>query len=241
LGTCEEVVEQGGLGEPCYPNGTCDDTLTCDSERICSESVCQPANIVFLNRNGGTFYSGNADDSVTNTAVSLMATSVSDFEFSAWLYNDATWNSVMTTMADIFSPFDILVTDTDPGAVDHIEIVLTNDTSGSVFPGPDGYYVAASNCEGAQRPVVFVFATTVGDSAVAIATFAAKGVAITQGLDWVTDCDDIMTWDVSCSGDHFSNTDLSCGASVANDCTCGGASQNSYLMLLEKFGVNSCQ
>src|SRR5215211_7789661 len=73
---------------------------------------------VFLNRcAGGCVITYGTTDSRTNKSQIGRGT------LSAYKYGDASWNAVVACIKETFSPFNLRVTDKDPGAtVEHFEI-----------------------------------------------------------------------------------------------------------------------
>src|SRR5262245_51769619 len=76
--------------------------------------------IIFLNRCvGGCKVTNGFTDSRTNKS------SIGAGTLTAFSYGDASWNGVVACMKKVMDPFNVTVTDVDPGPnVDHFEIMI---------------------------------------------------------------------------------------------------------------------
>src|SRR5690242_9116089 len=83
------------------------------------EDAPTPAVVIYLNADGGTFRPG-ADDA--RVAASSLVAETS--RIPAWTVPADDWRTVKTCIADELAPFDMIVTDRDPGDVPHDEIVI---------------------------------------------------------------------------------------------------------------------
>lgn len=191
--------------------------------------------IIFMNRNGGTYTRG-WDDSRSNVS-SIVDSST---KFPAFSYGDAKWNAVMECVRSIYAPFNVEVTDVDPGNTPHVECV-TSGSPTALGQDPRVGGVAPFNCEIIENAVVFAFAEVSGGDVQQICETAAQETAHAFGLDHEVNCRDPMTYlgwcsDGSTPDKQFQDTYSSCGEYRARDCTCGGTTQNSYQKLMEALG-----
>src|SRR5689334_23139463 len=74
--------------------------------------------VIYLNKGGTTLSPGN-NDSRTNKS-SLVNSTVAIPAYNATAAN---WSSLMTCFRDMFSRWDVTITDVDPGNVPHIEAI----------------------------------------------------------------------------------------------------------------------
>ena len=74
--------------------------------------------IIYLNKGGVTLSPGN-NDARTNRSTLVNST----VAVPAWNPSAATWTGVMTCFRDMFSRWDVTITDVDPGNVPHIESI----------------------------------------------------------------------------------------------------------------------
>lgn len=162
---------------------------------------------------------------------------------------DAIWNALMQCMREVYSPFNVTVTDQKPltGISYHMAIVAGNP--GNIGYGTDILGVAplASDCSPQDNVISFSFANAhpqTGDALVKnLCWTAAQESAHAFGLDHQYEfigtgrsaCNDPMTYRVDCGGQKFfRNENSRCGEYNARECRCG-PSQNSHLKLLTVF------
>lgn len=230
---CTTSVGADPTGEASSPDGGGDVEGVGDA---CAGGIAFP---VYLSRFGGTYVPG-ADDSTMNSSSILQDTS----ELPAYPYGPASWTSLMGCVADKLAPFDVHLTDEDPGDEEHLEIVVTTTTStiGVSFDATSGGPAA---CEFNRKAVAYVFAQAVdnGDTPTgALCGSAARVIGLMANLDSVAECSDLMTHstDEGC-GQEFSDLDVACGdVGGARECMCGGATQNSHQQMLQVFGAAPC-
>jgi hypothetical protein len=200
-----------------------------------SDAYSGPPRTLFLNRAGGTYNVG-PNDSVANTQDFQMSGSVNA---PAYPYGDPEWTATRDCVAALFATFNVNVVDVDPGAVDHVEILIT--TSPQVFgfqDGVSGVAPAAGDCHLLERGLAPVFATPFGASGTRnVCEVAASMAGIIYGLDWAMHCPDVMTYMSNCGDKAFRDVTAMCGEFQARNCRCGGTTQNSYRLLLGRLGL----
>jgi uncharacterized protein (TIGR03382 family) len=193
--------------------------------------------IIYLNKNGVTLTPGN-NDSRTNRS-SLVNSTVA---VPAWNASASTWQGVKTCFADMFSRWDVEVTDVDPGNVPHIEAIFT--TSPSVIgmsSGVGGVSPFTQNCGIIENSIVFTFAGVFGNDAQTLSEVMAQEVAHSYGLDHELLASDPMTY-LNYNGNRtFKDQTVSCGEYQSRSCGIGGSvcrpSQNSVQLLNERLGL----
>ena len=187
--------------------------------------------ILFLNRCAGglTITPGNGG-SVANQSSILSGT----VNFPEFPYGDASWAQVMNEAREIFAPFNITVTDVDPGNVSHDEAIVCGTGSGAGFGGAGG--VAPFTCGVINNPITFTFAQTIGNNPRVLAEVVGQEAAHAWGLDHELLCEDPMTYLYGCGDKTFQDVNAECGESQPRQCSCGGATQNSYQHILNTFG-----
>jgi hypothetical protein len=187
--------------------------------------------ILFLNPNGGRYSTGWADDSTQNVS------SILSFEadIPAYPFGAGSWDTFMTCMRGLYAPFDIEVTDVDPGDAAHMEVVVGGHPNhigmGSGIGG-----VAPLTCGVVPNAVAYAFPETYGDDPQGICEAAGQESAHAFGLDHEYLCEDILTYLFGCGPKSFQDQDVSCGEYGARQCYCGGATQNSYQYLMGVLG-----
>lgn len=200
--------------------------------------------IVYFRREGGKYTLGEPDSRIDQT--NIHAGLLSPFEC-----GDAKWAEVMGCLKATFLPYDVQITDGDPGMQDHIETVVAG-SPGELGQGDGVGGIAPLGCGLAfDNPVAFAFTTPWSCNVDKICWAAAQETAHTLGLDHSTECTDAMTYDTDCSDmKRFRDVDKPCGEdadlppdqvpptpSGPRKCQCtGGATQNSHQTLLAIFG-----
>jgi hypothetical protein len=191
--------------------------------------------VVFMNRMGGTFTPGY-DNSSTNSSSIPSSTS----HVSAWSYGDTKWNQLMTCVRTQFEPFDIEVTDVDPGSVPHVESVV-GGTPGEVqmpqYVG--GVSPFTYDCSMIERSIVYTFSGVYGGDVQSICETVAQETAHSYGLDHELYCPDPMTYLGGCGAKSFRDHDAQCGEDSPRACACGASTQNSYQWMMARIGAGN--
>jgi MYXO-CTERM domain-containing protein len=188
------------------------------------------SNIIFLNRcEGGCTITPGFEDSRQNTSSIIASTSFLD-EFP---YGDTAWASVITCVRQIYEPFDIVITDVDPGNQPHFETIVAGDP-GDIGQPNDVGGVSPFDCGIINNAITYNFANVWPDMRDLCETIAQE-TAHAFGLDHEFLCEDPMTYLVDCGDKFFRDVDAPCGEYEARDCQCGGDTQNSYARLLGHF------
>ncbi len=190
--------------------------------------------ILYLNPHGGR-YTGSADnDSRTNRSTIVQNHVGGAIDIPSYPFGAASWANVLACVRDHFAPFDIHVTDEDPGDAPHMETVVGGSSWDMNVGGLLG--IAATPCEPVPNLVQFVFPEDMaGLGEGEICDTAAQETAHAFGLDHETLCQDVLSYG-RCGPKSFVDSNASCGEYGARGCLCGGSSQNSYRHLLDWIG-----
>lgn len=190
-----------------------------------------PPHILYLQRcSGGLDLTPGGEDSIGNTSTIVPGpVTLPDYPF-----GNESWQQVVTHSRDIFEPFNIEVTDEDPGDVPHDEAVVCGDAADVGIPGAGG--VAPFNCGIIVNPITFTFPESLGNDPRLIAEVIAQEAAHAWGLDHEFLCEDPMTYLSGCGSKYFQDIDAECGEFNARPCDCGIELQNSYQHILAAFG-----
>ncbi|MBA3456488.1 MAG: Ig-like domain-containing protein [Deltaproteobacteria bacterium] len=193
--------------------------------------------LIFMNRcpaSVGCVIKPGVDDSRTNTS------SIPDSQvtITGFKQSDAVWAKVMTCMRVTYAPFNIGVTDVDPGpGVPHYENIVGGRATelDSELAGAGG--VAPFTCDEIPNAVSFTFDVYGADSD-ALCWTAAQETAHAFGLEHEYNAADPMTYlNGGPSMKRFQATDSPCGTFSEVPCRCTGAStQNSYRYIIDMFG-----
>lgn len=202
----EAPTDAAADAAPCTPPGT-------------------PPTLVFLNRSGGTYKPG-PDDSRTNTSSMLSSASTA----LAWTIADDSWKTLIACVNQKFLPFNISVTDVDPGSAEHLEVVFADGSFPALKNGITS--VAPLKCSPVANAISFVSQTYAATPTNGCAA-AASNVAFSLGLEYVTSCPDALSFEqTDCASAAFTDVALPCGTTAAEKCQCGGGTtQNSFARL----------
>lgn len=193
--------------------------------------------LVYLNK-GAVTISPGGNDARTNQS-SLAQNQVT---LGGWNPDGALWNDTVTCLEDVFAPFEIAFTQTDPGDVPHIEAIfggkpvlfgLSNNIAG-VAP-------FTRDCSIVESSIVFTFVEVVPQNARTICEIQAQEIAHSFGLDHVVLASDLMSYLPYDGPRGFRDQVSSCGEYEPRACGLDGTvcrrGQNSVSLLNERLGV----
>jgi hypothetical protein len=195
--------------------------------------------ILFLNRCvGGCRVTAGPNDARYNTAQSTIVKM--DGTLTEWEHGDQVWNDMVDCVKEIYAPFDVQITTTDPGEkmFHHEAMVAGLPTDIGYDDNALGVAPISSTCEPYNNVISFTFANAALRNARFICEIVAQESAHAFGLDHLLDCTDPMTYLPSCGPKYFRDATNECGESTARTCFCGGSAQNSHRKLLSVFGPN---
>ena len=173
----------------------------------------------------------------------------------AWNQSDAVWDQVVTCVKDVFSPFGVTITTTNPVAAPHFEIMIAGV---STQIGLDANYLGVSpgTCSDyIPNSLVFDFANSPSYQGAVedICATAAQEIAHSFALDHVIDASDPLTYFQYSGRKRFKNAAVQCGSDCVSGqspggqnctggngqqhpCICGGNTQNSFQSIKDLFG-----
>ncbi|HUH05231.1 MAG TPA: Ig-like domain-containing protein [Kofleriaceae bacterium] len=234
----DSTIDQNAPGQP----GLADDDRPRGSyviippEDLPVEHGVQISRIIFLNRcAGGCTITPGSNDARTNKSSIVQDTvTLSEFE-----HGDAVWNDVMACVREVYLPFDVEITDVDPGMelFHHEAIVAGTAVEAGLDPRIGGIAPLAGDCRAIDNVISFSFANQYGPNALEICWTAAQETAHAFGLDHEFDCRDPMTYIPGCGQKFFRDEPIPCGETGARQCACGGSLQNSHRKLMTTFGA----
>ena len=200
-------------------------------------AVVAQSKTIYLNHTGVTLHPGN-DDSRTNTS-SIVNSNVS---VPAWNTSAANWAATVTCFKAMFSRFDVVITDVNPGTVPHIEAVFGGTPQQVGLPsGVGGVSPFTQNCGIIENSVVFTFTQVLPQDAQTMCEVMAQEVAHSYGLDHELLASDPMTYLNYNGARTFKDQLVSCGENTARNCGIGGSTcrvkQNSVALLGERLGL----
>ncbi len=200
-----------------------------------------PPRTVFVNRAGGMYIKQTAgeDDSTMNKSVIIDM----DRTLAPPTVVESEYTMFVDCVKSKFTPFHITITEVDPGAAAHIELVVI-DTPQQIglSNGISGVSPFACDAAAGNAPKVF-------ESAIPFVMYgvfnqvkdrcevAAQVIGNSLGLDHELGAADIMSFMNSVTPKEFTNSLNDCGEDTPRACMCGGTTkQNSFEHLLTTLG-----
>ncbi len=192
--------------------------------------------VLYLNRcaSGCTISPGSDNARAQTSSIVGQTSLVSPF---AW--GDDTWNQVVQCVKEVYAPYDVEVTDVDPGdMVLHHEAIVAGDPQELGLPNSVGG-IAPSQCVPRNNVISFTFANSYSSNAQAICSVIGQETAHSYGLEHAFNCADPMTYLRACGRQFFRDVNAECGEYEPRElCQCGGARQNSHRWLRAVLGAN---
>lgn len=178
------------------------------------------------------------DDSRTDKSSIPQDTTV----LTAWPHGQQAWDNLVQCVRDMYAPFNIDVTDVDPGTANHYEVMIAGSANALGVPGAGGVapFIA---CDGQipENVISFVFAGDIGNQDF-LCWAAAQESAHVWGLDHELNANDPMTYlNPPIKKPGFQNEYSDCGEDTPRGCYCGGNKQNSYQYLMDTFGPKTLE
>ena len=147
------------------------------------------------------------------------------------------WNALVTCVKQMYAPFDVQITDQDPGMAPHFELMVGGSSTDIGIQGALGVAPFVP-CDGQLQDNVISFAFAAETSNVdELCWAAAQETAHVLGLDHELEAKDPMTYlspPVKKVG--FQHEDAKCGEYNPRQCYCGGSTQDSYQYLMDTMG-----
>ena len=225
----------------------------------------QISQTLFLNRCSGgcPINAGSLNDARTNT--STIPSGNGPFMIEEFTGNggttgsaaDADWNAVLTCVKEVYSPFDVQVTDVRPAAGVSFHMAIVAGRSSDIGLGPQILGIAPSSrdCTPQDNVISFSFANahpgSTNERILNLCWTAAQESAHAFGIpnhSWAfpalnnrSACNDPMTYRTDCGGQKFFRNEIAtCGDYQENvpPPSCG-TTQNSHLKLQSVFGAGT--
>jgi len=162
---------------------------------------------------------------------------------------DAEWNMIVQCVREVYSPYNVTVTDVFPSQMSHTQGIVAGRPVNIGYGGLGvGGLGGVSGCEPVDDVISFTFAnifTTTNQQARVrlLCQVVAQETAHSFGLDHAYEysdgrsaCNDPMSYRNDCGGQDFFRNDFArCGENGPRACKCVGL-QNSHQRLLSLFG-----
>ncbi len=201
-----------------------------------SEPQSHTSNIIYLNRcKGGCSISPGNNDSRTNRSSIIRSTA----NIPEWNKGDEEWEALVNCVSAMYDPFDIVITDVDPGqSVEHFEAIVAG-TAASIGANPNIGGIAPFSCGIINNAITFSFANAsfYANGIDGICETVAQETAHAFGLEHEFLCSDPMTYLQPCGYKWFNDVGADCGEYEPTACQCTGGRQNSYQRLSSHFGL----
>ena len=204
-------------------------------------SFTSVSHLIYLDNcmpNGCTVYPG-FDDSLTGHSSIPQQQS----HLAAYPWGSDSWNTLVTCVKQMYAPFDIQITDVDPGpGTPHYELMVGGNSTDIGIQGAGGV-APFIPCDGQLQDNVisFVFAAETNDLDY-LCWAAAQETSHVFGLDHEMNAMDPMTYlSPPIKKPGFQNTATPCGEYQNRTCWCGNATQNSYQYLMDTFGPQTLE
>lgn len=195
--------------------------------------------IIYLNRDGAILRPGD-NDSIRQVS-SIIAEPI---EHDGWDVDDDYWNATVSCIQELYAPFDVKVTDEDPGDAPHVEVMFGGSPGDVGLPdNVAGVSPFTTDCAVIENSVVFAFTDILpDDDPRMVCEVTAQEIAHSFGLDHEMLASDPMTY-LDYVGDRkFQDRTASCGEYADRTCGVNGAMcrqrQNSVALLEERLGVH---
>lgn len=193
--------------------------------------------MIYLNRSGITVSPGTNDARTDRTTLAKQTTS-----FAPWTAPDDVWNKTVTCVRNMFSRFDVTITEEDPGDAAHVEAVFGGRPSQLGLPANTaGVAPFTTSCAIIENAIVFVFTDILPTDPQMTCEIISQEIAHAYGLDHEMLPADPMTY-LDYDGDRtFQDVEAACGEKEDRPCGINGSvcrpTQNSVALLTERLGA----
>lgn len=147
------------------------------------------------------------------------------------------WDEVVACVKEMYAPYDVVVTDVDPGDTEPHHEAIVAGTPGEIGAGDGVGGLGLGGCNLVDNAISFTFDVW-GPNPLMICSVIAQESAHTYGLDHELDCSDPLTYLNACGRQFFRDKNVPCGEFEERNCACGATVQNSHKWLLSQLGAN---
>lgn len=205
------------------------------------------SHVLYLNRCAGNC---QVHEGATNSTTHTSDIAGGNVTLTAYNGGDAKWGQIKDCVTQVMAPFNITVTDTDPGATPHFEVMVAgtaDELNASQLGGQGILGIADYACQSPgncyapyiSNGLVFAFANDqyFGGSVLEICGTAAQEIAHAWTLDHATPTNDPMTYKNYTSPLKFANG-ITCGSDCGNYNGCGNC--NAFGVTCTAGGNHTC-
>ena len=193
------------------------------------------SHVIYLNPcmpNGCTVLPGFDDSRTDHSSIPQ-----SQAHLAAYPWGQDSWNSLVACVQQMYAPYDVRVTDQDPGTASHFELMVGGNSTDVGVLGAGGvapFIPCGGELE--DNVISFVFAAETQNLDY-LCWAAAQETSHVFGLDHELLATDPMTYlSPPIKKPGFQNADAKCGEDQPRECWCGGPTQNSAQYLMDTFG-----
>ncbi|HSN26891.1 MAG TPA: Ig-like domain-containing protein [Kofleriaceae bacterium] len=191
------------------------------------------SNIIYLKRciGGCPVHYGMIDDSRTQTS----SIASGDVTIGPFTQSDQVWADLVQCVKNTYAPYNVVVTDVDPGSVPHFENIVggaPGDLRGDI---PNAGGVAPFTCDEIPNAISYTF-DVYGPDPLTLCWTASQETAHAFGLEHELLQQDPMTYLGAELPKRFRDVDAGCGEYTPRACKCPRQTQNSYRMIVGLFG-----
>ena len=156
---------------------------------------------------------------------------------SAFTQSQETWNRLMSCVRATFAPFDVMITDVDPGTVTpHFEHIVGGRPTELDPTLTNAGGVAPRTCNELPNAMTFTF-DVYGDDSDTLCWTAAQEIAHAFGLEHELNAKDPLTYLQGNLPKRFQANDAQCGEGIPRVCNCTtNGLQNTYTHIYDMFG-----
>jgi hypothetical protein len=193
---------------------------------------------IYLNPNTIVLRPGDNDSSNDVSSIVDAPTAVA-----GWDIDQETWDETVACVKGMYSRFDVVVTDEDPGDVPHIEAHFGGHPNDVGLPDNVlGVSPFTTDCSIIERSIVFTFTDVMEDDPQMMCEVMSQEIAHSFGLDHEMLAEDPMTYLPYFGNRSFQNEMASCGEYGQRMCGISGSvcrqQQNSVALLTARLGAN---
>jgi hypothetical protein len=194
--------------------------------------------IVYMHRcgvAGCAINAGTPDNSRTNTSqIASQNTTIG-----AFTQSDDVWKKMVLCVKATFAPFNIEITEQDPGpSVEHYEHVVGGKPTQLDPTLTNAGGVASFRCGGIDNAMNFTF-DVYGADADTLCWTAAQEIAHGFGLEHELNARDPLTYLAGYLPKRFQAAPTACGEGTPRTCACTGGMQSTYTHILDMFGAGT--
>lgn len=208
------VLASPAAAAPIVDDGPLDGTAV-ERELVPPTGVARAqSRTIFLNRKGAIVRPGVNDAfKQTSTIVTKPAT------IGPWDVTDAKWTATVACMRDMWSRFDVTVTDVDPGSDPHIEALFGGSPADLGRPANvAGIAPFASDCGVIENAIVFTFTDNLPADPQLVCEVMSQELGHAYGLDHELLAADPMSYLPFVGKRTFQDTTAECGEKTARPC-----------------------